>query len=111
MTTLTLPIPKLETARIIPFPARPMPVAAKPLSSEDRLAKALESLNTALADQRSAVAAWQGVLGELKTTTTGLDDSLQLYRTNLRALGTSVSALRAKARALELWADKVVTMD
>ena len=93
------------SASIIPFPARPKPAAPAP---EDRLAKALVSLNAALADQRTAVAAWREVLAELKTTTTGLDESLQRYRANLRSLGTSVSSLHAKARSLEQWADGVI---
>jgi len=93
------------TATIIPFPVRPKPEAPAP---QERLARALESLNAALADQKVAVAAWRDVLGALKATTTGLDESLQHYRASLRTLGTSVSALRSKARALEQWADGVV---
>jgi ABC-type transporter Mla subunit MlaD len=98
-----------RSATIIPFPARvkPGPVVATP---EDRLARALASLNAALAEQKSAVAAWRDVLGELKTTTAGLDESLQRYRSNLRSLGTSVSALHAKARSLEQWADGVAAV-
>jgi hypothetical protein len=44
-------------------------------------------------------------LGELQATTSGLDESLQRYRSNLGSLGDSVSALHAKARCLEQWAD------
>lgn len=96
------------TATIIPFPARPKPEAPAP---QERLARALDSLNAALADQKVAVAAWRDVLGELKTTTAGLDDSLRHYRATLRTLGTSVSSLRSKARALEQWADSVVASE
>jgi hypothetical protein len=92
------------TAIIIPFPARPK--APSP-TSPDRLARALDSLNAALADQKTAVAAWRLVLGELKSTTSGLDDSLRCYRKTLWTLDTSVAALRAKARSLEQWADGV----
>jgi ABC-type transporter Mla subunit MlaD len=101
-----------QTAAIIPFRARTKPQAPPPAAlpaSEDRLVKALATLNAALADQRAAVAAWRDVLAELKTTTKGLDDSLQRYRSNLRSLGTSVSSLHAKARSLEQWADGVLT--
>jgi ABC-type transporter Mla subunit MlaD len=84
--------------------AEPMPEATEP-ALEDRLARALESLNAALIDQRSAIAGWRDVLGELKATTDGLDANLQRYRANLRTLGRSVSNLRAKARSLEQWAD------
>jgi septal ring factor EnvC (AmiA/AmiB activator) len=94
------------TATIIPFPARPKPEAPAP---QERLARALESLNAALADQKVAIAAWRDVLGELKSTTTGLDQSLQQYRATLRTLGNSVSTLRNKARSLEQWADSVIT--
>jgi hypothetical protein len=94
-----------RTASIIPFPARPKPAAPAP---QERLARALESLNAALADQKTAIAAWRAVLGELKASTVSLDDSLQQYRANLRTLGTSVSSLHAKARSLEQWADGVI---
>ena len=95
-----------RSAAIIPFPARlkSAPVVATP---EDRLARALASLNAALADQKAAVAAWRDVLGALKATASGLDESLQRHRSNLRSLGTSASALHAKVRSLEQWADGV----
>ncbi|MEA2740357.1 MAG: hypothetical protein QOH05_3664 [Acetobacteraceae bacterium] len=90
------------SASIIPFPMRPRPAEPAP---EERLARALASLNEALAEQRIAVATWRAALGDLKETTNGLQDSLQRYRTNLGSLGDSVSALRDKACALEQWAD------
>jgi hypothetical protein len=92
------------TAAIIKFPVRPKPAAPRP---EDRLSKALVSLNAAMVEQRRVLAAWRGALGELKATTVGLDESLQRYQTSLRSLGGSVSALRTKARALEQLADGV----
>jgi hypothetical protein len=92
----------VRTAAIIPFPVRPRPADPAP---EERLARALASLNCALADQRVALAAWRDVLGELKVTTVGLHDSLQRYRNNLQTLGNSVSVLQSKARSLEAWAD------
>ena len=98
--------PDSRSARIIQFPARPKPAAPAP---EDRLAKALEALNTAMADQRTAMTAWRGVLAELKTSATSLEDSLQRYRSSLRTLGASVSSLHAKARSLEQWADGVAS--
>jgi len=93
------------TADILPFPGRPKSAEPTP---EERLIRALESLNAALAEQRVAVAAWREVLVELKTTTTGLHDSLQRYRANLLTLGDSVSVLHTNARALEQWADGVL---
>ncbi len=80
--------------------------------AEDRLVRALHSLNAAMADQRKAVAAWRDVLGELKASTSKLDESLQTYKSSIRSLGTTVSSLRAKALSLEEWADSVtVTKD
>ncbi len=97
----------LRTAAIIPFPVRQ---AAKPAVAPDqeRLANALNALNAALANQREALAAWRAVLGELKTTTSGLDENLQRYRSSLRTLGNSVSSLRDKTKTLEAWADNAL---
>jgi hypothetical protein len=94
----------LPTAVIIPFPPRPK-VEPRP---EDRLARALESLNAALAEQRVALAAWRGALGQLKETTTGLGESLQRYHTSLGSLGGGVATLHDQARSLEQWADGVL---
>lgn len=98
------------SATIIPFPVRPSAQEAPPgePSPQDRLARAVESLNKAMADQRQAVAAWREVLAELKASTTKLDESLRGYRSNLRTLGNSVSALHSKARSMEAWADGVL---
>ncbi len=90
------------TADIIPFPVRAQAAEIRP---EDRLTRALASLNAAMEEQRVAVAAWREALGALKTTTTGLSDSLQRYRSNLDTLSGSVSSLHDKARSLEQWAD------
>lgn len=64
-----------------------------------------------MVEQRTALAAWRGALGELKATTSGLDASLQRYTTNLRSLGGSVSALHVKARELEKWAEGAAGSD
>jgi hypothetical protein len=100
-----------QGAAIIPFPVRKMPAASLVQSpDQERLARALESLNTALADQKAALASWRGVLGELKATTSGLDESLRRYRSSLTSLGTSVSSLRDKAKTLEQWADNALAV-
>lgn len=93
-------VPAVVSATIIPFPVRALP-------PEDRMAKALESLNQAMTDQRLAVAAWRDVLGELKTSTAKLDDSLRRYRSNLQSLSDNVTSLHGKATMLEAWADGV----
>jgi hypothetical protein len=101
-------------ATIIPFPVREpvAPDATAPataaLDPRERLARALANLNTALEEQRVAMAAWRTVMGELKTSTNDLGDSLQRYHASLGTLGDSVSALRNKALSLEQWADNVI---
>jgi ABC-type transporter Mla subunit MlaD len=102
------------TATVIPFPQRqaatpttrriPL-IAAPPRSEQERLSRALESLNAALAEQRAALKAWRGAMSELKASTTALEDGLQRYRGNLRSLSNSVTTLHQKARSLESWAD------
>jgi hypothetical protein len=89
------------TAEIIPFPTRAQPQKPRP---EDRLARALVALNAAMEEQKAAVAAWRGALGDLQTTTAGLGESLRRYSGSLASLGGDMSALQGKARALETWA-------
>jgi phage-related tail protein len=93
-------------AEIIPFPARAVPAEPQPA---DRLARALESLNAAMAEQKAALAAWRVALGALQTSTSGLGESLQRYQTSLGTLTGNVDALREKAVSLEQWADGVLT--
>jgi hypothetical protein len=106
-----------KTATIIQFPDRsklaesnlPARVAADLASAgptpEQRLARALESLDAALAEQRVAIAAWRDGLLALKVSTTSLHDNLLRYRTNLQTLGDGVADLHAKAQTLKAWAD------
>ena len=89
------------TAAIIPFPQRLRPAAPVP---EQRLVRALDTLETAMAEQRAAIVAWRDALGTLRTSTAGLDESLKRYRNSLRTLANSVSAMRVQTRALEAWA-------
>ena len=107
MSDITAAEPELRTAAIIPFPVR-HPAQPTVVSDQDRLANALNALNAALTNQREALAAWRSVLGELKTTTSGLDENLQRYRNSLRTLGNSVSSLRDKTKTLETWADNAL---
>jgi hypothetical protein len=92
------------TAEIIPFPSRLKPEDGP----DDRLARALASLTTAMMEQQAAIAAWRGALGELKETTSGLGESLQRYQISLGSLSGSVSALEGKAQLMEQWADGVL---
>jgi hypothetical protein len=106
---------EVRTGTVIPFPKRSVPapatrriplITACPLPEQERLRRALDSLNAALTEQRAALKAWRGAMGELKESTTALEDSLQRYRGNLRSLSNSVTSLREKARSLETWADQ-----
>jgi hypothetical protein len=95
-----------RTAEIIPFPVRsPEPAVLLP---QDRLTRALASLNAALAEQRVAVAAWRDNLADLKASTGGLGESLEQYRTSLGNLGQGIETLQTQAHALRNWADKAV---
>jgi hypothetical protein len=93
------------TAKIIPFPVRTKPAD---LQGDDRLARALESLNSALTEQKAALAAWREALGALKTSTTGLGGSLQQYHSRLGTLNDQVAALHHQAVTMEAWADRVL---
>jgi hypothetical protein len=95
----------LPTADIIPFPARPKPADPNP---EDRLARALASLNAAMVEQKAALAAWRGALGALQVSTGGLGESLQRYQASLGTLSGNVNALHDRAVTLEQWADGVL---
>ncbi len=107
--------PILHTAEIIPFPTRQVaplvetPVAPPVETPHERLARALAKLNAALAEQRVAVAAWRGALGELKTTAAGLGESVQRYQRSLGALGDGVAALNTRATALRDWAENAAS--
>ena len=84
----SVPAPATGPAAIIAFPVRTKPAAAAPapVAPEVRLARALKSLSVALAEQRVVLTAWRDALGDLKTTTAGLNDSLSRYRDNLQTL-------------------------
>nr|WP_294509391.1 hypothetical protein [uncultured Rhodopila sp.] len=104
-TSKAAPTTEARGATIIAFPAR-KPAAATPV--DDRLTVSLANLTAALEQQRAAVAAWRAVLGELKSTTAGLHESLQTYNASLGTLSEGVAAVGVRARALEEWADDMV---
>lgn len=96
------------SGKIIPFPLkRP----AQPTEDgQERLRRALASLDSAVAGQRAAVAAWRGALAELSTVVSGLGESLHRYRDNLDSLGTRVAGLHKQAVQLERTADAALAM-
>lgn len=93
----------VPTAQIFLFPVR-APVPAAVLTPQQRLARALKTLDAALQEQRVAVAAWRGALAELKTATNSLGESLQQCRANVAALGEGVAGLHQQAKVLGHWA-------
>jgi len=91
----------VQTAQIIPFPVRQQTTD----DGQERLRRALAGLDSAIAGQRSAVAAWRKALAELGTVVSGLGESLQRYRGNLDTLGDRVAGLHTQAVKLEQTAD------
>jgi hypothetical protein len=94
-----MPEPTSVIVEIIPFPSR-RPAPSKD-DGHERLQRALAGLDTAIAGQRAAVAAWRSALADLSTVVSGLGQSLQRYRGSLDTLGTRVAGLHAQAVQLE----------
>jgi hypothetical protein len=87
------------SAQIIPFPVRrPHPATD---DGQERLRRALLALETAVAGQRDAVAAWRGALADLGLVVSGLGSSMQRYRGSLDTLDRRVACLHAQAVQLE----------
>lgn len=87
-----------ETAAILAFPERP----------DDRLRRALRSLQDALAAQRVAVAGFRRELGSLASAVRGLDGSLASYRDGLAGAEAAVAAARAESARLDATADALL---
>lgn len=96
------------TASIIPFPRRAPPPAMP--DGHERLRRAMIALEAAVATQRVAVAEWRKALGDLRTTMSGLGDSMRRYRGSLDALGERVGALHTQAQQLERTADAALAL-
>lgn len=109
------------TAQIIPFPINAearssqsvhVATTAEPRAKDaqqERLSRALASLDAALAEQRVAMSGWRESIDHLRKATTGLGLSMQRYHRTLGKLGTDVSDLHAKSVQLERWADKALS--
>ena len=106
------------SAQIIPFPSRrpATPVRRQPNDAvpaddgQERLRRALKSLDAAVSEQRDAVAAWRGALADLGTVMAGLGQSVQRYRGSLDALDGRVAGLNAQAVQLERTADTALAL-
>ncbi len=105
-------MPESASAQIISFPARTMAptvtVDVEPAQAEARLTRALNGLNNAVTAQRAAMNAWKSALGDLRTVTGRLGDSLRTYNETLGHLDARVQTLRTEAVKLEAWADGVI---
>jgi hypothetical protein len=95
------------SAQIILFPSRQRPPTD---AGQDRLRRALETLEAAMAGQRAAVAAWREALADLGTVMAGLGDGVQRYRGNLDVLAGRIASLHTKAAELERNADAALAV-
>jgi len=82
-------------ADILPFPTKP----------EDRLRAALRRLDDALTEQKLAFIEFRTNLSALGGAVSGLDQSVQNYRSTLATTAQDVAASHAAARRLEATAD------
>ncbi len=100
-------------AEIIAFPRQRTTSDASDDASDGnaRLLRALRGLDAALAEQRTAIAAWRASLSRLQETVHGMSDGLQRYRGSLDSLHTGVTRLNGQARQLESWADSVLAAE
>ena len=96
------------SATVIPFPGQRQTQAGT--DGQERLRRALATLDEAVAGQRAAVANWRAALAELGTTMAGLGDSLNRYRGSLDSLGDRVDGLHAQAVRLERTADTALAV-
>jgi septal ring factor EnvC (AmiA/AmiB activator) len=103
------------SAQVIPFrprAARPDPSATGPVTStaegQDRLTRALASLDAALAEQQEAMDQFRLALGDLDRAVAGLEAGLVQYGDDLSTLNHDIDRLGIEARALEGWADEAL---
>ena len=73
----------------------------RPVMPEIRLARALDKLAAALAEQHAAVQAWRASLHRLKAASDGIGGSLMQYQDELTRLSVSVARLDGEARRLQ----------
>ncbi|HET6184944.1 MAG TPA: hypothetical protein VFA03_15305 [Acetobacteraceae bacterium] len=89
--------------RVVPFP---LP-AARRREEPDRLARALERMDAAVAAERAAVAEWRGALGRLQASTGRLSRSFTDYSSALTGLAGHVERLNRQSRALAVTAARL----
>jgi len=96
-----------QAATVLAFPAE----RARPPSPQTRLARALESLRDALAEQHQAARALQDASAQLRTTLAELQRRLEGHRAGLNRLAGDVAQVNTQARTLESWADSAIATD
>jgi methyl-accepting chemotaxis protein len=96
-----------RSADVLVFPAD----RARPPSPQTRLARALDSLREALAEQRDAAHTLQGASAQLKTTLAELHARLEGHRDKLARLAADVREVNTAARKLDAWADGALTAE
>jgi hypothetical protein len=83
---------------VIPFPIRQKPLE---LEQQERLARALTSLNAALAKQKVIIAAWREKLESLEMVALTLHESLHCHLSTMQWLEGDLLFLRDKIQLLE----------
>jgi hypothetical protein len=100
--------PAMTSADILPFP-QPARAAQPTPSPEERLRQALAELDTALDEQRAAVADFRSNLMDLGGAVAGLETSLGKYACQLTTTQSDVLAAHESARKLESTAEHWMT--
>lgn len=90
----------LRSMTVMPAVSGSRPMPAAPEQSE-RLARSLENLRAALAQQATAVAAWRASLGELDGAVRSLKNGFARQTDVMQDLGEKVSQLGTAAGTLE----------
>jgi hypothetical protein len=94
------------SGHVIPFRPRARPDTAPAAGDgQERLARALATLDAALLEQQGAVDRFRLAIGDLERAASGLEAGLVRYGDELACLGHDLERLAIEARALEAWAD------
>jgi hypothetical protein len=97
-----------QSATVIPFRPRKDSAPAGEAAGQDRLSRALNTLELALAEQRDAIDRFRLALSDLDHAVLGLEAGLVRYGDELACVGHDLERLAIEARALEAWADEVL---
>jgi len=99
------------SAEVIPFRPRRAREGREGGGSDgqERLSRALTLLDAALAEQRHAMEQFRLAIGDLGRAVGGLEAGLIAYGDELSCVGHDLDRLAIEARALEAWADRVLS--